>query len=364
MVCSLQPAIYYLINMSNDPIRVLLSGSFAPQDYERAWLDWLQGNGYCVETFIPSAILNKHIPSNGLQRVLWRFYQPALVSIVSQAFVKSACSFQPVLVLVVSGRLISSDALQTIRQKTRATLFHFYGEDFFNSLNTTSTLKKSAYFYDHLFTTKTFNVTEMAELGFKNVTFIPHGYIPKCHTPVKLRHTDIQEYGSDLSFVGTWEAERAATLAQLTGFDLRIWGNYWHKAPKALGLSKAIQNRAVYCEELSRVFQTSKINLAFLRKANRDRHTTRTFEIPACGGFQLSERTDEVLGFFEEGSEIECFDLVEELRDKARYYLQHEAQRQRIAAAGLVRLQQSRYSDTDHLQTILKYYPERSVFHG
>ena len=109
---------------------------------------------------------------------------------------------------------------------------------------------------------------------------------------------------------------------------------------------------------MSQVFGASRINLAFLRKANRDQHTTRTFEIPACGGFELSERTDEVLSFFEEGKEIECFDSVEELKDKAAYYLEHETQRQRIAAAGLARVQRSPYSYTDHIQTILKHYSE------
>ena len=89
---------------------------------------------------------------------------------------------------------------------------------------------------------------------------------------------------------------------------------------------------------------------------NRDRHTSRTFEIPACGGFQLSERTDEVLSFFDEGEEIECFASIDELKDKATYYLKHEAQRRRIAAGGLARVRRSPYSFTDRLQTILQQY--------
>jgi spore maturation protein CgeB len=347
--------------MVNDTPRILVSGNFAPQNFERCWFDWLQDHGYPVQAFDPSALINKRIPFTFLRRILWRFYQPILASVVSQHLVKAACSFKPDLILVVSGRFISSVALQTIRQKTGATLFHFYGEDFFNLLNTTSTLRESAYFYDRFFTTKTFNVSEMAEIGLKQVSFIPHGYIPNCHFPVQISQADIQKYGSDLAFVGTWEAERASALAQLTEFDLRIWGKDWHKTGKALGLRHAIQNRAVYCEELSRVFNASKINLTFLRKANRDRHTTRTFEIPVCGGFQLSERTDEVLGYFEEGREIECFESVDELKDKAHYYLEHEAQRQRVAAGGLARVQRSPYSNTDHLQTILGHYPGKLV---
>ena len=199
-------------------------------------------------------------------------------------------------------------------------------------------------------------------MGLNNITYIPCGYIPGSHFPVNISQADRQEYGSDLAFVGTWEAERASTLAQLTEFDLRIWGGYWHKARKILELQKAIQNRLVYCDQMSRVFNASGINLAFLRKANRDHHDQRTFEIPACGGFELSERTDEVLGFFEEGKEIECFDLVDELKDKARYYLKHEAQRQCIAASGLARVQRSPYSYTDYIQTILKHFLGNSFY--
>lgn len=85
-------------------------------------------------------------------------------------------------------------------------------------------------------------------------------------------------------------------LAQLTEFDLRIWGNLWQRS-KGRFPARVVQNEAVYCKDLSQVFNASKINLAFLRKANRNLHTSGTFEIPACGGFQLSERTEEVLDF-------------------------------------------------------------------
>lgn len=341
--------------------RILISGSFASQNFERCWLDWLLDHDYPARGFEPNAVLSNYFPSQWLRRMLWHFFQALPVSIISRQFVKTTRSFLPDLIIVVSGNLISSMALKTIQKKTSATLFHFYGEDFFNPLNTTRTLRQAAYNYDHLFTTKTFNLPEMAEIGLHNVSFVPHGYRPNCHFPVTISYTERQEYGSDLSFVGTWEAERAAILAQLMGFDLRIWGASWQKADKKLGLRNVIQNRAVYCQDLSRVFNASKINLAFLRKANRDRHTSRTFEIPACGGFQLSERTDEVLSFFEEGKEIECFESLEELKDKARYYLKNEAKRQRIVLAGLERVRSNSYSYVDRLQTLLDYYSKLAI---
>jgi hypothetical protein len=345
--------------MVSDKPRILIYGNFALQNFEYCWLEWLRDHNYPVQAFNLGATLQKFSSARLGRRISQRFLQGVVVSYVSHQFITTAHAFQPDLILVVGGNLISAAAVQIIRQQIRTTLFHFHGEDFFNPLNTTKTLRAAALFYDHLFTTKSFNLPELAEIGLTQVSLIPHGYRPNCHYPVPVKPAAHHRYGSDLAFVGTWERERASTLAQLQEFDLRIWGNVWPKASKDLGLRQAIQNQAVYCQEMSRVFNASKICLAFLRKANRDQHTSRTFEIPACGGFQLSERTDEVLSFFEEGKEIECFASISELKDKAHYYLKHETQRQRIARAGLSRVRRSPYSYQDRLQTILEHYHQK-----
>lgn len=116
---------------------------------------------------------------------------------------KAARSFRPDLIIVVSGNLISSATLQTIREEVEATLFHFYGEDFFNRLNTTETLRMAAPHYDRFFTTKSFNIPEMSALGMEQVSYIPHGYRPNCHYPVTVNAKERLRFGSDLAFVGT-----------------------------------------------------------------------------------------------------------------------------------------------------------------
>ncbi len=59
----------------------------------------------------------------------------------------------------------------------------------------------------------------------------------------------------------------------------------------------------------------------------------RTLEIPACGGFMLHERSDEVLELFEEGKDVACFSTPQELKEKINYYLNHEEERMQMAEA-------------------------------
>lgn len=60
----------------------------------------------------------------------------------------------------------------------------------------------------------------------------------------------------------------------------------------------------------------------------------RTFEIPACGGFQLSSRVEDIESYFEVGREIALFSNGPELVEQVGRYLADEPARRAIAEAG------------------------------
>ncbi len=64
----------------------------------------------------------------------------------------------------------------------------------------------------------------------------------------------------------------------------------------------------------------------------------RTFEIPACGGFLLTQIVDDNLAeYYELEKEIAVFKNAVDMAEKCRYFLVHEEQRKQIAQAGYQR---------------------------
>lgn len=70
----------------------------------------------------------------------------------------------------------------------------------------------------------------------------------------------------------------------------------------------------------------------------------RNFEIPGCGGFLMTGTAENLEDYYDIGRAVVCFDDVDALIRKVRYYLNHEDERATIAEAGYMRtLQEHTY---------------------
>lgn len=84
--------------------------------------------------------------------------------------------------------------------------------------------------------------------------------------------------------------------------------------------------------------QSPILNLKSILGTQRRTIKSRTFEVPACGGFLMTGVSDDNLGeYYELGKEMVVFKNKEDLVTKAKYYLEHEEERQAIAMAGFKR---------------------------
>jgi spore maturation protein CgeB len=64
----------------------------------------------------------------------------------------------------------------------------------------------------------------------------------------------------------------------------------------------------------------------------------RVFDIPLSGSFVISDNQKDLLELFDRDTELEIFETIEDLRDKARFYLTHETNRNKIVDAAQKRI--------------------------
>jgi len=89
-----------------------------------------------------------------------------------------------------------------------------------------------------------------------------------------------------------------------------------------------------YKTEMPLVFKESKINLNITIDSIATAIPQRALDIMACGGFLLSDYREDLAQYYIDEEECVIYRSIEELVDKADFYLKHEGLRMRIAQKG------------------------------
>lgn len=285
-------------------------------------------------------------------RILDRILFHKVAKKINHNFLDTVKKNQYDFVIIIQGRYLFSSTISVIKSYTNLVV-NWNPDDFFNPLNSSRYLLQSFDKYDCIFTSRGHLIEEYYKKGAKQVETLNWYYLPRFLHPLEISSQEKKKYGSDLVFIGTWSKRRENILSSLGDFNLRIWGGQWHKARRKFH-KKIEYNNPVYIDEMCKVISSSKININLLTKENRDTTNIRNFEIPACGGFQLSERANEILELFEEDKEIVCFETVDELISKCKYYLKHDSERERIRLNGYRRLITGNHTLLDRAEQILR----------
>jgi spore maturation protein CgeB len=326
------------------------------------WRDAWSELGMTVHTVDAERLLPW--PQTVRERVWAKVYRrpPARdVDRLNNDIVAALAEFRPDLTYFIQGRYVRAETAAVARQYGQVVLY--CNDDMSSPANRTSTTGELIKAVDCITTTKSFNVDEFARAGARRVVYLPNAFDPRIHFPAKLAPEDRTRFGGDIVFIGTFRPERADFLGRVADAvgetAMSVWGGGWHKMSRPsfwprrqswARLRRSIRGRELWGQDMGKALQANKIALGLLYRANRDLHTSRSFEIPACGGFMLAERTVEHQEYFAEDREAVYFDTLDELVDKIRYYLHHDAARTRIAAAGYRRCVESgyRYVDRAH----------------
>jgi spore maturation protein CgeB len=279
----------------------------------------------------------------------------------SNAFIEKARSCSPDIVIVSKGLFVSKESILALKM-AGAWVVNLNHDDFFSLYrNNWSVLQRAAIpAYDHIFSTRMVNVSEIRPIN-ANVDFLPFSYYPRIHRPVELTKADGNEYSCDVLFVGTWARARCRLLEKLVrrvGANYAIYGSHWEKVGRNSVLAPFIKGRVLGPDEMAKAMGAAKISLGFLRKENRDDYTQRTFEIPACGGVFLGERTAEHSRLLKEGVEAEFFDpdSPEELVLKVVSLLKDDAKRERMRELGRKAIEGGKHTYKDRMELLLGHF--------
>jgi spore maturation protein CgeB len=165
----------------------------------------------------------------------------------------------------------------------------------------------------------------LIDKGFKKIYYLPFGISKRFHRPLEITDEDRVRFGYDVSFVSTWTPRREEMVRYLNrelDEPVALWGRGWQ------GTGIPCRGRLAL-EEVMKVYAFSKISLN-LHQDGVEGGNMRYFEIPAVGGFQLCD-WKENLPREDFGNRVQTFKDLEDLKQKIKYFLTHENERQLLS---------------------------------
>ncbi len=237
------------------------------------------------------------------QSLAYRLNSGPAVDAINRLVVESVSGAQTDLAWVDKAVFLFPETIRRIRESTQR-LVHFTPDTAFHA-NVSRHFEGTITEFDLLVTTKSFEVNQYRKrVSGDRIHLTTQGFDPAVHFP---RNTpEGREFSA--AFVGLAEPDREVCLAALLGrgIPVRLAGRGWESFVTRWGSNRNLHFAGVdvfgnrYAEMLSR----SWIGLGLLSKRFPELHTTRTFEIPACGAVLATEANSETRRFFSDSEAI------------------------------------------------------------
>ena len=281
---------------------------------------------YLQELLMPAEffVVNTDIPIYNTPRLSrsfgWRYYRGPLINNVNKYItreLKEQGDFD--IIWIDKGVFIDPVLLAGIKKK-RTILIHFTPDTAFAG-NQSKLFEEALPLYDYCITTKSFELDNYKKAGAHEVLYCTQGYDPKLHRI----YNDFSEK-KGVVFIGQNEAWREEAIARLTDKKILVklsgagWGRYINKHKSNSNLNWL--GNGLFHEAYAKTVSGSLIGLGLLSKKFPEKHTTRTFEIPACGTALAAEDNEETRQFYT-GDEVLFFNGLDEMIEKIEYYLHH-----------------------------------------
>lgn len=278
-----------------------------------------------------------HSRNRWLERLSYHFCsrRPFFWKRYADAAVRTALEQRPQLMLVTGRAPLPRNHLLRIRAGG-VQVANFLTDDPWNSGARAPWFERTLADYDHIFVPRRAAIPDLERAGCRRVHYLRFGYDPKFFSPVEVE-TPHADPGWDVLFAGGADSDRFPWMIALIRAGLRpkLFGEYWDRNP----ITRPYAHGLCPPEKLAALMRRSPLNLILTRRANRDDHSMRTFEVPAAGGCGLAEWTDEHERLYgADGESVKFFRTEREMVDGARWLMANPAVRSRLARVAFERI--------------------------
>ncbi|MFD1178288.1 DUF3880 domain-containing protein [Paenibacillus puldeungensis] len=259
-----------------------------------------------------------------------------------ETMLEEAASRRPDLVLVMNALHVFPEnhvqQIAQIREMGIRTVVWFVDDPYF----TEDTYRLCRY-YDVVFTHEMECVPLYRSAGCQQVHYLPLAANPQLFRPVETG----SGYQFDVCFIGNAFWNRVELFDQMAEFlqdkKVLIAGGHWDRLTNYERLSRFIRSGWIPPEETVSYYNGSKIVINLHRPSTPGQDNRnglnitggsinpRTYEIAACGAFQISDVRADLPKHYRPGYDMETFGDTAELVSKIAYYLEHETERNIVA---------------------------------
>lgn len=319
----------------------LLVGDGHSEIHEKALARGLRENGCRVEEFFWCSYFDT---ANPFLRFLYKLQNKFLwgwrIGEINKDLIQLSKSIKPDVLFVYRGTHIWPKTLEKIREKGVFTV-SYNNDDPFSKGQSSFMWRhfiKGLRFCDLALAYRHHNISDFLKAGAIRCELFRSWFIPEQNKRVALSSKEASEWESDIVFAGHYENDgRMAVIEALAEgpWNFKLFGPEWDlPASGSQVLRTRVPIRSARGTDYNRALSGAKIAICVLSKLNCDTYTRRCFEIPAVGTMMMCEYTEDLASLFQEDKEVVFFRSIEELLEKARFYLTHEEKRKAIAEAG------------------------------
>lgn len=261
-----------------------------------------------------------------------RGHRPSLLEGFSRKVVAACQRLQPSWLIATGICPLAEWALKEVGRLGVPRL-NLLTDDPWNPAHRTSWFLPALKIYDHVFTPRRANIKDLKRLGCRRVTYLPFAYAPELHfSEPPLTPEEWERYAADLVFAGGADPDRVPLLSALikSGIRVALYGSYWNRYEETRCGARGYADP----KTLRKAIGGAKVSICLVRRANRDGHSMRTYEVPAVGACMLVEDTTEHRDLFgEDMRKVAYFNGSEEMLAKLLWLLNNDTERERMAVA-------------------------------